>query len=680
MDIITTNYFNKFLKEQGITGTNTDTNFEKFVNYICLSSKNISNFNLAAACVGAGNDAGIDGIAISINNRFVSDMTELETILDLGMDFSIEFFFIQAKTSEAFECKEISSFSDGVSDMFKSELEIKKVMNEVVTSKYKMIREILNNYEYAKQKKCILYYVTPGNYVEDDNLLATKIGIRNKILNLGIFEDTDIEINIEDRTFIRKQYEKTKVQNSATFELSSKIDIPYMDKVEEAYFAIMPIKEYLKIVLDENRRIRRGIFELNVRDFAGIEENRVNQDIVSTLHSDDSTKFGLLNNGITIVGKSLSKGQGKYTIKNFYIVNGCQTTNVLSENVDKIKDGMWLSVKIVITQDDKIIRDIVKATNNQTEVAEIQLLSMDEYQQELESFYNSYNKYTRLYYERRDGQYRGNPEAELIKIVSPEIQMKSFASIFLNSPHIASRFAGKLHEEISKKIFIKDHRSIMYYVAGLINYRLEKAFINDEINGVYNKFKYHIETIVSHVVWKNEKRPQLNSYKMDDYCEKLILAIEDDTHFMKLLEHAQKCIDSVIKNINDTDANKTVAVVNQLLLYSEIEWNKVEINQAIYFNNIIENYLIPFENMAIDGDMRYNFSKNFTYLSHFIDDNDIARKLISHEILIEASVDINEDNRDSRKLNSKKICNEIYRANKLINEKLKIANMYKDRI
>jgi hypothetical protein len=679
MDIITNNYFNKFVKEHAITGKNVETNFEKFINYICLSSKNISNFNLMATCVGSGNDAGIDGIAISINNRFVSDMTELKTILDMGMDFTVEFFFVQAKTTEAFECKEISTFGDGVADMFRGEEETKKIMNEIVSSKYKMIREILNNYEYVKQKKCFLYYITPGSYVEDDNLLAAKAGVNDRILGLGIFEDTDIEINIEDRAFIRKQYERTKVQNSATFELNSKIDIPYMDKVDEAYFAIMPIKEYLKIVLDENDRIRRGIFELNVRDFAGIENNRVNQDIVSTLHSNDSTKFGLLNNGITIVGKSLSKGQGKYTIKNFYIVNGCQTTNVLSENIEKINDDMWLSVKIVITQDDRIIRDIVKATNNQTEVEEIQLLSMDEYQEELESFYNSFTKYTRLYYERRDGQYRGNPEAELIKIVNPETQMKSFASIFLNVPQIASRFAGKLQEEISKKIFIKEHRNIMYYTAGLIHYRLEKAFINDEIDGNYNKFKYHIETIISHVVWKNDKKPQANSYKMDEYCEKLILAIEDHGNFIQLLGYAKKCIDAVVRNIGDTEANKTASIVNQLLLYSEIELNGIEINQAIYFNNMFDNYLLPFKNMKIDGDMRYNFCKNFSYLKSLIDDNHVASKLINNDILIEVENNINEDSRDSRKSNSIKVCNELSRVNKLIDEKIKIVNVYKNR-
>ena len=680
VDIITENYFKKFMTEHNIVDGTIDKNFEKFINYICLSTKNISNFSLIDSCVGRGNDAGIDGIAICVNNRFISNMSELDTILDMGMDFSVELFFVQAKTSQSFECKEISTFGDGVTDMFRSEEQPKKEMNTSVLDKYKIIRKLLNNYEYIKRKKCTLYYVTPGTYKEDSNLIAARNGIKERILGLGIFEEDDIEIIVEDKSFIRKQYEKTKVQNSATFELNSKIEIPYMDKVDEAYFAIMPINEYLKIVLDESKRIRRGIFELNVRDFAGVEDNRVNQDIVETLSSKDSVRFGLLNNGITIVGKSLSKGQGKYTIKNFYVVNGCQTTNVLAENIEKINDDMWVSLKIIITQDDSIIKDIVKATNNQTEVEEIQLLSMDEFQEELESFYNSYDQYTRLYYERRDGQYRGLPDVEPIKIISPELQMKSFSSVFLNSPHIASRFAGKLQDEISKKIFVKEHRCIMYYATGLINYKVEKAFINEIIDTKYYKFKFHIETLISNIVLRNEKKPQSNSTKMDSYCEKLIMAVEDENTFEELLQRAKKCIDSVIRDISNLEANKTLSMVNQLLLYSEIEWNEQNINQAKYFLQLIDNYLTAFHNMSIDGDMRYNFSKNFLELKLFLDDNQLIQKIIDYDIIDEVECNVNETDRKSRKLYSNKICEEIKRVQMIMKEKMNIVSRYENRI
>ena len=128
MDIIVDTYFRKFLKEQQIGDEKNDTNFEKFINYICLATNNITNFNLLTTCVGNGNDAGIDGIAIAINNRYVMDMGDITDIIEKGMELNVELFFVQAKTTEGFECKEISTFADGVLDLFRAKHEINKFL------------------------------------------------------------------------------------------------------------------------------------------------------------------------------------------------------------------------------------------------------------------------------------------------------------------------------------------------------------------------------------------------------------------------------------------------------------------------------------------------------------------------------------------------------------------------
>lgn len=669
MDIILSTYFSKFLKEQQIFDGKTDANFEKFINYICLATNNISNFNLLTTCVGNGNDAGIDGIAIAINNRYVLDMGDINDILDKGMELNVELFFIQTKTTEGFECKEISSFADGVLDMFRAEHEIKKIMNEKVKSKYFMIQKLINNYEYIKNIKCTLFYVTPGKYIEDDNILSTKQRITESLKSLEIFEENNISIQIKDKAFIRKQYENTKVQNSATFTLSQKIEIPYMENVDEAYFVILSIKEYLKIVLDDTGKIRNGIFELNVRDFAGIETNRVNQDIVTTLKSRNKSYFGLLNNGITIVGKSLSKMQGKYTIKNFYVVNGCQTTNVLSENVSDITDDMWISVKIVITQKDDIIRDIVKATNNQTEVEEIQLLSMTEYQQELEAFYSTYTTFTKLYYERREGQYRSNPDAIPIKIVNPDAQMRCFASVFLQIPHIASRFSGKLQDE-NRQIFLSNDNPIMYYTAALLNYHVECSFMNNKLEQIYYKFRYYIQLLIADSIWKDMKKPQRNSRKMTSYCEYLIAKIEDDTLFDSFILKAIQCIDKVVINKNDTEITKSISLMNNLLMYLHIGWTEKDLKAVKHFLDIVDDYLIPFKNMSIDGDLRYNFNKNLVYLEKITSDNDFAYKLIGNSFFTDIHQNLHEENRNNRKVYALKIVDKYNSACQEFSDKI----------
>lgn len=682
MDIILEKYFNKFVAEQHLINDSKmyTKNFEKFINYICLSTKNIVNFDLLSTCVGDGSDAGIDGIAISVNNRYINSKSELDDLLLTHMEYSVEFFFVQTKTTEGFSTKELGTFGDGVSDMFRGKDDTKKIMNDVVKAKYQMIQKLLDNYEYIKSLKCHLYYVTPGVYKEDDNHVSTKIRIKETLKCLDIFKEDAIELEILDKSYIRKQYEATKVQNSATFELKNKIEIPYIEKVSEAYFALMSIKEYLNLIVDENGRVRRGIFELNVRDFAGTENNRVNQDIVGTLNSDIKETFGLLNNGITIVGKSLSKGMGKYTIKNFYVVNGCQTSNVLYENKDLISDEMWISVKIVITQDDTIIKNIVKATNNQTEVQEIQLISMDEYQEELESFFNSYDKYTQLYYERRDGQYRDRSDVSTSQIVNPESQMKSFASVFLNYPHMASRFSGRLQDEISKKIFLRDHRTLMYYTSALLLYKIEELFKAELIDQVYYKFKYHISTVISHIVWLDEKMPPFNAHKMDKHCEVLIEAIEDRNNFLELIAKAIKCIDNTIRNVRDPEANKTLDNVNRMLLYSEIEWNDKDISKAEIFSKQVDEYVSPFLCMKNNaGDLRYNFAKNLDYLETFLRDKKNIFCSFNNTIItdIRRDLDTLESERMFRINSSNLIIEYIEILKKDVNKKLNVVNKFR---
>ena len=107
---------------------------------------------------------------------------------------------------------------------------------------------------------------------------------------------------------IRKSYESSKQQNVAEFTLQNKLEIPYIEGIKEGYLALMPVKDLVNLISDGDI-LKRGIFDSNVRDFQGLTDNRVNQEINGTINSIDNNRFGLLNNGITIVGKSLNKGQ-----------------------------------------------------------------------------------------------------------------------------------------------------------------------------------------------------------------------------------------------------------------------------------------------------------------------------------------------------------------------------------
>lgn len=76
------------------------------------------------------------------------------------------------------------------------------------------------------------------------------------------------------------------------------------------------------------------IYDKNVRKYLGLKR-RINKEIAKTLDKSPE-KFGLYNNGITIVasGRSMSDDRTIVTLTDPYIVNGCQTTRTVWEVLD----------------------------------------------------------------------------------------------------------------------------------------------------------------------------------------------------------------------------------------------------------------------------------------------------------------------------------------------------------
>ncbi|MBL7648860.1 MAG: AIPR family protein [Candidatus Hydrogenedentes bacterium] len=91
---------------------------------------------------------------------------------------------------------------------------------------------------------------------------------------------------------------------------------------------LVNLYQFLKRYRDQTGDLDR-IYEKNVRRFLG-GRGKVNKAMQSTLR-DAPERFGLYNNGITIVVHSFSKEDGHVALAEPYIVNGCQTTRTIWE-------------------------------------------------------------------------------------------------------------------------------------------------------------------------------------------------------------------------------------------------------------------------------------------------------------------------------------------------------------
>ncbi|MBI3584273.1 MAG: AIPR family protein [Nitrospinae bacterium] len=83
-----------------------------------------------------------------------------------------------------------------------------------------------------------------------------------------------------------------------------------------------------------------------------------------TLEKKKFDQFPILNNGITIVAKSLQVVSNKFTLNDYSIVNGCQTSHVLynSKDIEGI-NKMSIPLRIIVANDEEIRNDVIRATN-----------------------------------------------------------------------------------------------------------------------------------------------------------------------------------------------------------------------------------------------------------------------------------------------------------------------------
>lgn len=81
---------------------------------------------------------------------------------------------------------------------------------------------------------------------------------------------------------------------------------------------MIPARDFLSLIQDENGDIIRSLFYDNVRDWQDF--NPVNADIRQTIESKDQRpRFALMNNGITLIAKKMRGTGNRFCIEDYQI-------------------------------------------------------------------------------------------------------------------------------------------------------------------------------------------------------------------------------------------------------------------------------------------------------------------------------------------------------------------------
>lgn len=159
------------------------------------------------------------------------------------------------------------------------------------------------------------------------------------------------------------------------------------------------------------------------------------------------------------------------------------------------------------------------------------------FQKRLELYFAAEKNKIRLYYERRSQQYNSLPDVKRTQIISIPIQIKSFASLFLDSPHLVSGYYGTIVNRFKGSIFAEEHKFLPYFVSSLCYFRIEQFFRSGELSADFKKARFHIMMIVKIIEMGKIKNP-LNSNKIERQCEEFKKVLLDDERALESFRRA----------------------------------------------------------------------------------------------------------------------------------------------
>lgn len=520
MHRVVRSHLNDFSNKYSVEGAEAKQ-FEAFVNFaafrsLCAESVDPSDL------IYTGDDPGIDGVMVFLDDVYVSSSDEVtEFLTNRKRDVDATIVFTQAKTGEAWDKKEINAFQSAVQDFLSTEhayphSEYMSAVREVFDAVIENVGKLRGG-----KPKAVCYFANTAKPASEREILAARTALRKSLEDSGLFRSA--EVLLLDRDKVVSLWNAAEGQVEATLRVLGSAAFPKAPEIEEGYVVTVRARDFVdQILSDQNGRLRQRIFEENVRDFIGAH-GEINGEMAETLRDAVKQKrFGVLNNGITLISPDVRVTGFDIFLRDFQIVNGCQTSNVLFENRSGISDDTTVMLKIVETADPAVVDDIVRSTNRQTKVEEEQFLATLDAVKALERYFDARgaDEEYRLYFERRKNQFSSHENVKAIRVFDIKEIARCVAAMFLDKPDVASRYPNRLTGELRESVFNKEYSEEVYHVSAYSLYRLKVLFSSGRIDAKFSKMRWHILMAIKYYVL-GDVIPALGSKRIAAACARI---------------------------------------------------------------------------------------------------------------------------------------------------------------
>lgn len=493
MHLVTRSYFDSFCAKFG-PPFDEAKNFEAFTAYCAFTRYSADNVE-ATDLVYEGADPGIDGALLFLDDQAVFSAEELEEIFKSSRrEFQVTVVLTQAKRSVNWSKQEVDSFVAAITDYLSEDP--KQPHGQFLADFKSMFVLLFRNIGRIKgglpDLHAYFFIAAPDTDAAEINA-AFEAGLI-AIKALGYSNDT--KLIKAHREVIHEYWLAADGPVEASMTTVGYAPFPAAPNIKNAYVATVKAKSFIDAILKDQHGVpRKKLFEENVRDFLGADVD-VNAEIAETLgDAEKKARFGLMNNGVTIVASSVRPSGQEIYIRDFQIVNGCQTSNVLIALDEQTDDTVSLMIKLIEADDPAVIDDIVRATNRQSKVEDTQFVSTMEALRKLERYFNARGagEGNRLYFERRKGQY-GPENVAPNRIFDVRETARCYAAMVMTRPDLASRYPNRLTGELLSEVFGAGKSEEDYYTACFCLYRLKNLTSNKRFDGKYSKLRWHIMT------------------------------------------------------------------------------------------------------------------------------------------------------------------------------------------
>lgn len=562
LDQITRALVDEFLSEAGMPSRDASSDFERFVAYVVVSPYIDAAIAYESVMTGAGNDTGLDAVAILVNGELVTDPDEIEVYASSGTTLDVNYIFAQAETATSFSTSKVGQIAYGVKDFFAETPTLTR--NETISASAEVSQKILQNARLFRNGNpaCSVHYATAGRWMEDSDLLARFQSAKNDIDELNLF--SKVSFAPLDARELQRRYQELRSGVEKEFTFQNRIALPDISKVSESHLGYLTASDLLRLLADDDDNLMPTVFYENVRDYQG-EGSPVNAEIARTLTSERRSQFPLMNNGVTIIAKSVRQTGTKFSIRDFQVVNGCQTSNVLWRHREHLDADVLVPLRLISTEDEDVIVDIIRATNRQTEVKEEQFFATSDYLKQLEMFFESTPVERRLYLERRSKQHANSP-IERTRVVPFNSLVRAFASLVLSEPHRATRNYKQVLERIPADILSPDHKPSLYLAAASSLYRLEFLFRNGVLDRRFSSAKYHL-LLASRLLLRPGTVPPPNGKAAEGWAKTLIDVYWNPAEAEKVFRKAAEDIDQLAGGDLSRDRIRTLPFTEQVLAH-----------------------------------------------------------------------------------------------------------------